>query len=236
MKGIILAGGNGTRLLPLTKVINKAMLPVGGKPAIYHCIEKFTSSGVNDILVVCGGNNAGQFLELLGNGEQFGLKNLNYVYQPEPLGIAHALSLAENWAEQMPIAVMLSDNMFEDDFADEFKIFEANPHVAKIFLTEVENPEHYGVVELHGNQVKSIEEKPDNPKSNYIATGLYLYGSSVWAKIKGLSPSDRNELEITDLNNMYLKDNILQAVKLKGYWFDIGENIEGYRRACNLIK
>lgn len=233
MKGVILAGGLGTRLLPLTKVTNKSLLPVYNKPMIYHPIQNFVSSGITDILIVCGGNAAGEFLRILGNGEQFGLKHLHYTYQSEPRGIADALSLAEEWADNQPITVILGDNMFEKDFADDLKEFSENPSGAKIFITKVKNPQHYGVVQFdkRGNVV-SIEEKPKKPKSDWIATGLYMYDSTVWNLIRSLSPSARNELEITDLNNLYLKLGMLRCSKLSGWWADAGETIDGYMDAC----
>ena len=199
MKGVILAGGLGTRLMPLTKVTNKCLLPVYNKPMIYYPIETFVNSGITDILIVCGGNAAGEFLRILGNGEAFGLKHLHYTYQAEPKGIADALGLAEEWANNEPIAVILADNIFENDVKNSVLSFEENPNGAKIFLTQVNNPEHYGVVKINSKgEVQNIEEKPKNPKSNWIATGLYMYDSSVWKIIKGLSPSARNELEITE--------------------------------------
>lgn len=233
MKGVILAGGLGTRLMPLTKVTNKCLLPVYNKPMIYYPIETFVNSGITDILVVCGGNAVGEFLRILGNGEAFGLKHLHYTYQAEPKGIADALGLAEEWANNEPIAVILADNIFENDVKNSVLNFEENPSGAKIFLTQVNNPEHYGVVKINSKgEVQNIEEKPKNPKSNWIATGLYMYDSSVWKIIKGLSPSARNELEITDINKMYLKLKMLKAIEVDGWWMDAGENIDSYMEAC----
>lgn len=237
MKGVILAGGMGTRLMPLTRVTNKCLLPVYNKPMIYHPIETFVSSGITDILIVCGGNAAGEFLRILGNGEQFGLKHLHYTYQSEPRGIADALSLAEEWADNKPITVILADNLFQNSISDAVYNFEKSPSGARIFLSQVKNPQHYGVVEFDKkNKIKSIQEKPKNPKSNWIATGLYMYDSTVWSLIRSLSPSARNELEITDLNNIYLKLGMLQAIKLDGWWTDAGENIDGYFEACETVR
>lgn len=233
MKGVILAGGMGTRLYPLTKVTNKCLLPVYDKPMIYWPIESLVRSGIKDILLVCGGNAAGEFLRILGNGEEFGLKHLHYTYQKEARGIADALSLAEEWANNEAICVILADNIFENNFGEAVQQFEANPDGAKIFLCEVENPQHYGVVELDKTgRIISIEEKPKAPKSNLIATGLYMYDKTVWDFIRSLSPSKRNELEITDVNNRYLKIGKLSAHKVSGWWMDAGENIDGYFSAC----
>lgn len=238
MKGIILAGGTGSRLYPLTKVTNKALLPIYNKPMIYWAIETLIKSGIDDILLVCGGNCSGDFLTILGNGEEFGLKNLHYTYQKEPKGIADALSLAETWAKKEPVAVMLSDNIFENNFFSSILEFEKNPHGAKIFVYEVENPSSYGVVEFkydlnHKKNIAiSIEEKPKVPKSNFIATGFYIYDSEVWSLIKSLTLSQRNELEITDLNNLYLKKGLLSVEKVSGWWSDAGENIEVYNDCC----
>jgi len=232
MKGVILAGGLGTRLHPLTKVTNKCLLPIYNKPMIYYPIQSFVDSGIDDILLVCGGNAAGEFLRVLGNGEEFGLKHLHYTYQSEPKGIADALSLAEDWADGEPIAVLLADNIIENEFTDQIESFESG---AKIFLTEVERPEFYGVVETSGDRVVSIEEKPKHPKSNMIAIGLYLYDGTVWDYIRNLEPSARGELEITDLNNHFLAEGKLEAHEISGFWADCGESFEGYMDACNKV-
>lgn len=232
MKGVILAGGLGTRLWPLTKVTNKCLLPVYDKPMIYYPIQSFVDSGIDDILLVCGGNAAGEFLRVLGNGEEFGLKHLHYTYQSEPRGIADALGLAEEWADGESIAVFLADNILENPFSDDVESFESG---AKIFLTEVAHPEFYGVVEVHGSKVISIEEKPKYPKSNLIAIGLYMYDESVWDYIKNLEPSIRGELEITDLNNHFLAEDELEAREISGFWADAGESFEGYMDACNKV-
>lgn len=228
-KGVILAGGSGSRLFPLTKVTNKSLLPVYNKPMLFWVVESFVKSGIRDILLVCGGNASGEFLRILGNGEQFGLKHLHYTYQSEPRGIADALGLAEEWADHEPIAVLLADNIFEKPFSNAVKEFAANPVGARIFLTEVENPQAYGVVEVdeEGN-ILTIEEKPKNPKSNLIATGLYFYDQRVWDFVKQLTPSARNELEITDVNCYYLGVGKLKAHRVDGWWADAGEDFDGY--------
>jgi len=233
MKGIILAGGLGTRLKPLTKVTNKCLLPVCDQPMIYYPIRSLVESGVTDILLVCGGNAAGEFLRILGNGEEFGLKRLHYTYQDEPRGIADALSYAESFVGDDPMCVVLADNLVENPFPKAVEEFTTNPNGARIFLTKVEHPEWYGVVETDDDgNVLSIIEKPKNPKSNLIATGIYMYDSRVWEYINSLSPSARGELEITDLNNLYLKDGLLKANLLDGWWRDAGESLEVYMETC----
>lgn len=236
MKGIILAGGTGSRLNPLTKVTNKCLLPLYDRPMIYWPIKTLVSSNIKDILLVCGGNAAGEFLRILGNGEDFGLKHLHYTYQQEPRGIADALSLAEEWANGEPITVILADNIFEKDVSSVVEEFQKNPAGAQIFVYEVDNPQSYGVVEIKNNIVVSIEEKPKHPKSNFIATGLYMYDKEVWKLLRKLKPSQRNELEITDLNNLYLKEKRLRAHSVIGWWSDAGESIEGYNDCCCKIR
>lgn len=229
MRGIILAGGNGTRLRPLTNVVNKHLLPVYNKPMIYYPIQSMVDSGIKDILLVCGGQNAGDFLRILGNGSEFGLKHISYTYQKEAGGIAQALALAESWADGDSICVMLGDNILQNPFTDAVEDFNNDPDGAKIFITTTSNPEWYGVVTLDKDMsVREITEKPKKPKSSWIAIGLYMYDSSVWKKLQGLKPSKRNELEITDLNNIYLKAGKLKAHQIAGYWGDAGESIDTY--------
>lgn len=236
MRGIILCGGMGTRLHPLTVVTNKHLLPVYDRPMIYWAIQSMVSSSIKDILLVCGGNAAGEFLRLVGNGAQFGLKHVAYTYQHEPKGIADALGLCEEWACGEPICVLLGDNVIEKPFTQYVRQFEEDPQGARIFLTTVLHPERYGVVQtdLRGN-VLEIVEKPKQPKTNLIAIGLYMYDSTVWEYIRSLVPSARNELEITDLNNRYLKMGQLKAHQLEGYWADCGESIQGYMESCIAI-
>lgn len=237
MKGVILTGGLGTRLHPLTHVTNKHLLPVYDKPMIYHALNFFVASGIRDILIVCGGNSASDFLRVLGNGESFGLRCLHYRYQSEPRGIADALGLAEEWAGIDPITVLLGDNIFENTCKDAVDEFEANPVGAVIFGTRVEHPEHYGVIMQNAaGKVTKIIEKPKKPKSNLIATGLYMYDNTVWDFIKDLTPSARGELEITDVNNHYLEKGHLRMVELQGYWADCGENLDGYLDACIRVR
>ena len=220
MKGIILAGGSGTRLMPLTRVANKALLPVYDKPMIYYPIQFLVDSGIDDVLLVVGGNSPGKFLEVLGNGEAFGLKMLHYVYQAEPKGIADALGLAEEWAGGEPITVILADNLFENPVPDHVKSFKEQEYGARVFLSQVEHPEWYGVAIFDDGKLVEIQEKPKNPTSNWIVTGLYMYDEKVWDIIKTLEPSGRGELEITDVNNYYLKNKELEAYRLHGYWMD----------------
>jgi len=239
MRGIILAGGNGTRLRPLTNVVNKHLLPVCDKPMIYYPIQSMVNSGIRDILLVCGGQNSGDFLRILGNGSEFGLKHIAYTYQKEAGGIAQALALAEHWADGDNICVMLGDNILElpfDEAVEEFNNESTSLPGARILVANSPNPEWYGVVTLEGNTVKEIVEKPKKPKSNFVAIGLYMYDFTVWDKLKKLKPSKRNELEITDLNNIYLKAGKLKANKVEGYWGDAGESIDTYLNTCNKVR
>jgi len=231
MKGVILAGGLGTRLYPITKVTNKHLLPVYDRPMIYWPLKTMVESGITDILLVCGGNSAGEFLRLLGNGKEFGLKHLNYTYQEGEGGIADALSLAEHFAEGGPLLVMLGDNILQKGIADAVTDFRESPAGAKIFVTEVEHPEWYGVVELDGNRVSHIVEKPLQPKSALIAIGAYMYDHTVFEFIRNISPSDRGELEITDVNNSYIESGQMRWDRINGWWADAGESFEMYLKA-----
>lgn len=239
MKGIVLAGGLGTRLHPLTKVTNKCLLPVYNKPMVYYPIQHLVEAGIKDILMVCGGNAAGEFLRILGNGEDFGLKHLHYTYQSEPKGIADALGLARDFVGDDAMCVILADNIFGENFHKPVQDFSNDPSGAVLFGINVKNPEHYGVIEKdkNGNVVKIIE-KPKNPKSNLIATGLYLYDNTIWDFIFELEPSARGELEITDVNNHYLNQGKLKVHELGEYswWADCGENFDTYLNACNKVR
>lgn len=234
LKGIILAGGLGKRLYPLTKVTNKHLLPVYGKPMIYYPIQTLMDAGIKDILVVTGGNNAGEFLRLLGNGKEFGLKHINYTYQEGEGGIAEALKLAEHFADKDRIVVILGDNIIENSIRDCVNDFMKQPKGAKILLKEVEDPERFGVAELKGERIIGIEEKPKKPKSKYAVTGIYMYDNRVFEIIKSLKPSGRGELEITDVNNAYIKDGELTYSILDGWWTDAG-TFESLLRANNLV-
>lgn len=234
MKGIILAGGLGKRLELLTRITNKHLLPVGSKPMIYYPIQRLVEAGIGDIMIVTGGNNAGDFLKLLGNGSEFGLKHINYTYQKGEGGIAEALGLAEHFADGKKIVVILGDNVIEQSIKKYVKRFERQPKGARILIKEVSDPERFGVVELKGKKIVSIEEKPRKPKSNYIVTGIYMYDNQVFDIIKTLKPSRRNELEITDVNNTYLKKDKLYYDILDGFWTDCG-TFESLLRANNLV-
>ncbi|RLA99555.1 MAG: spore coat protein [Deltaproteobacteria bacterium] len=234
MRGVVLAGGLGTRLYPLTKVTNKHLLPVYNKPMIYYPIETLTNAGIEDILVVTGGNNAGDFLRLLGNGKAFGLKRLHYAYQEGEGGIAEALGLAEAFAEGHPICVVLGDNIIEKNIVKAVEEYLQQGSGARILLKEVEDPRRFGVPEIDGERIVRIEEKPGHPKSNYAVTGIYMYDARVFDIIKGLSPSERGELEITDVNNAYIEMSEMQWSVLDGWWTDAG-TIDSLLNACNLV-
>jgi len=222
LKGVVLAGGLGTRLYPLTKVTNKHLLPVYNKPMIYYPILTLVEAGIKDILIVTGGNSAGDFLRLLGNGREFGLSHLSFVYQEGEGGIAAALSLAEHFCENDKIVVILGDNIVEKSIKKEVEIFEKQPKGARILLKEVENPERFGVAEIKDGKIVRIIEKPKIPPSNLAVTGIYMYDSQVFDIIRTLKPSERGELEITDVNNKYLEMGQLTYGILDGWWTDAG--------------
>ena len=223
MKGIILAGGLGSRLLPLTKITNKHLLPIFNKPMIYYPIETLVKAGIRDILIVTGGNNAGDFLKLLGNGKEFGLKHINYTYQEGEGGIAEALGLAEYFCGQEKFCVMLGDNIIEKNIISAVREFENQPNGAKILLKEVSDPQRFGVPILKNNQILKIEEKPSHPQSSYAVTGIYFYDPTVFDIIRPLKPSNRGELEITDVNNAYIKQGTMTWSTLEGWWTDAGQ-------------
>jgi glucose-1-phosphate thymidylyltransferase len=235
MKGVILAGGLGTRLYPLTKVTNKHLLPVYDKPMIYYPIQTLINAGIDDILIVTGGNNAGDFLRLLGNGKEFGLKHINYTYQEGEGGIADALRLAEFFAGGEKICVVLGDNLIEKNIRKAAKSFQNQTEGAKILLKEVPDPQRFGVPELAGERVVRIEEKPKVPKSKYAVIGIYFYDPQVFEFIRTLKPSDRGELEITDVNNWYIERNVMTWDVLEGWWTDAG-TLDSLIRASNLVR
>lgn len=222
MKGVILAGGRGERLYPLTKIIPKCLLPIYDKPMIYYPIFALSDAGVDDLLVVTENYFAEDFINLLGDGRQFGLKNLSFTIQKEPLGIADALRYAYDFAEGQPIAVMLGDNIVEDGIAENVRRFKEQKTGARILLKEVHDPERFGVAELNGNKIIRIVEKPKNPKTNFAVTGIYLYDAYVFDIIKNLKPSKRGEFEITDVNNEYIKKGAMEFDFLSGWWIDAG--------------
>jgi glucose-1-phosphate thymidylyltransferase len=234
MKGIILAGGLGSRLSPLTKITNKHLLPIYDRPMIFYPIGTLISAGITDIMIVTGGNHAGDFLRLLGNGKEFGLKHINYTYQEGEGGIADALSLAEYFAEGESICVVLGDNIIERNIAKAANDFKAQKKGAKILLKEVPDPERFGVAEIVGGKLLNIVEKPEVPKSNLAVIGIYMYDSRVFDIVKTLKPSDRGELEITDVNNAYVREGTMTWEMLKGWWTDAG-TFESLLRANLLV-
>jgi glucose-1-phosphate thymidylyltransferase len=234
MKGVVLAGGTGSRLFPITRVTNKHLLPVHDKPMVYYPIQTLVNAGIQEILLVTGGKNAGDFLRLLGNGKDFGLRHLNYTYQEGEGGIAEALGLAEHFADGDPICVILGDNIIENNIRDAVHNFKAQKQGAKILLKEVSDAERFGVAEVRGDRVIGIEEKPKAPRSNYAVIGVYLYDATVFQKIHRLKPSGRGELEITDVNNFYVEEGTLTYEVLNGWWTDAG-TFESLLRASNLV-
>ena len=231
MKGVILAGGTGSRLYPLTKVTNKHLLPVYDKPMIYYPIQTLINAGIKEIMIVSGKGHAGHFLELLGSGSELGVR-LTYEIQEEAGGIAQALGLAEDFADNSPVTMILGDNIFQDNIIDSVKSFTSG---AKIFLKEVSDAHRFGVAEIDGNRIISIEEKPKIPKSSLAVTGLYIYDSRVFDIIRNLKPSGRGELEITDVNNAYVRMGEMEYSILEGFWSDAG-TFESLFRASELVK
>jgi len=223
VKGVILAGGLGSRLRPLTRVTNKHLLPVYNKPMIYYPIETLCRAGIKDIMIVTGGNSAGDFLRLLGNGRDFGLKDIYYTYQEGEGGIADALSLCEHFAEGRRIIVILGDNIFQNDITPYVQKFKRQKSGARLLLKEVEDPGRFGCPQIDGDRIICIEEKPAVPKSCFAVTGIYMYDNRVFDFCKELSPSDRGELEITDVNNRYIEAGNLQFDILDGWWTDAGQ-------------
>ncbi|MBL6721116.1 MAG: NTP transferase domain-containing protein [Planctomycetes bacterium] len=234
MKGVILAGGLGTRLFPLTKITNKHLLPVYDRPMIYYPIETLVNAGVEDIMIVTGGRKSGDFLSLLGNGKDFGLKHLNYTYQEGEGGIAEALGLCAHWAAGEPVVVVLGDNLIERNIKSAVDQFRAQGKGGKILLKEVHDPERFGVATMEGERVARIVEKPREPESNLAVIGIYMYDARVFEIIKTLKPSDRGELEITDVNNWYIQDGSLTADVLEGWWTDAG-TFQSLHHAAKLV-
>jgi glucose-1-phosphate thymidylyltransferase len=234
MKGVVLAGGTGSRLFPLTKITNKHLLPIYDRPMIYFPIQTLVDAGIRDILIVTGGRNSGDFLRLLANGKQFGLNHINYTYQEGEGGIADALALAEHFADGQKICVVLGDNIIEGSIATAAEYFREQPVGAHILLKEVPDAERFGVAEVRGGTIVAIEEKPKHPKSNYAVTGIYMYDATVFDKIKTLVPSHRGELEITDVNNAYVREGNMSFSFLEGWWTDAG-TFDSLLRATNLV-
>lgn len=232
MKGVILAGGLGTRLLPLTAVTNKHLLPVYNKPMVYYPLQTLVEAGVRDILIISGPEHAGHFLHLLGSGKNFGAR-LSYELQDEPGGIAQALGLAENFADGGGVAAILGDNIYEDNLSKSIKEFAGKPEGAHVFLKPVDDPKRFGVAEVAGDKIINIIEKPQEPVSNLAVTGCYLYDKNVFEAIKTLKPSGRGELEITDVNNYYIKQGLMKYTTLNGEWTDAG-TFDSLLKANNL--
>jgi len=234
LKGVVLAGGLGSRLRPLTSVTNKHLLPVYNQPMIYYPIQTLVNAGIQDIMVVTGGNSAGDFLKLLGNGKAFGLKHLNYTYQEGEGGIAAALSLVEHFADDGPLCVILGDNIIQGNISAAADDYRRRGKGAKILLKRVPDPQRFGVPELDGRSVVRIDEKPQNPKSEYAVIGIYMYDGRVFDIIRTLKPSGRGELEITDVNNAYIERDEMTWDELEGWWTDAG-TFESLLHASNLV-
>jgi len=234
LKGVVLAGGLGTRLRPLTSVTNKHLLPVYNQPMIYYPIQTLVNAGINDIMVVTGGSSAGDFLRLLGNGKAFGLKHINYTYQEGEGGIADALSLVEHFAAGEPMCVVLGDNIIEGNILAAVNAYHEQGGGAKIILKKVPDPQRFGVPRLDGNKVLRIDEKPSVPQSDYAVIGIYMYDGEVYDIIRSLKPSGRGELEITDVNNAYIERNAMTWEELDGWWTDAG-TFESLLHASNLV-
>jgi glucose-1-phosphate thymidylyltransferase len=234
MKGVVLAGGTGSRLFPLTKITNKHLLPIYDKPMIYYPIQTLVDAGIREILLVTGGRNSGDFLRLLANGREFGLKHIDYTYQEGEGGIADALALAEHFADGDKICVILGDNIIEGSIRGAVEDFQRQKAGAKILLKEVPDAERFGVAEIRGGRIVGIEEKPRNPKSNYAVTGIYMYDGTVFEKVRELVPSARGELEITDVNNAYIREESMTYTHLEGWWTDAG-TFDSLLRAANLV-
>lgn len=231
MKGIVLAGGLGSRLAPLTKITNKHLLPIYKKPMIYYPIQMLVDAGIRDIMIVTGGRNAGDFLRLIGNGREFGIGRMHYAYQEGEGGIAEALGLAEEFAEGERVVVVLGDNLLQKGIKKGVERFRRQKRGARIFLKEVEHPWEYGIAEIRGSKIVRIVEKPKNPPTNLAVIGVYMYPPDVFDIVKRLKPSARGELEITDVNNAYIRRGQMEFELVEGWWLDAGENHEALLRA-----
>jgi glucose-1-phosphate thymidylyltransferase len=239
MKGVVLAGGKGTRLHPLTRITNKHLLPIYDRPMVTYAIEALVGAGVGELMLVTGGTHAGEFFRLFGDGHEYGVERLFYAYQEREGGIAEALGLAARFVGDDRVAVMLADNVFERSIAAAFTSFEQQERGARILLAEVGDPahlRHLGVAELEGDTVVRIVEKPEEPPSSYAVTGVYLYDSSVFEIIGTLEPSGRGELEITDVNNWYVEQGSMAYEVVEGFWGDAGESIDGYYEVNDFVR
>jgi glucose-1-phosphate thymidylyltransferase len=239
MKGVVLAGGKGTRLHPLTRITNKHLLPIYDRPMVTYAVEALVGAGVKELLLVTGGTHAGEFFRLLGDGHEYGIERLSYAYQEREGGIAEALGLAERFAVDEPVAVVLADNVFERSIRPAIESFEKQKKGARILLAHIQDPEHLrhlGVAELDGDRVVRIVEKPEEPASEYAVTGVYLYDASVFEVIPSLQPSGRGELEITDVNNWYVERGAMTYEIVEGFWGDAGESIDAYYEVNDFVR
>src|ERR1700737_2860220 len=240
MKGVILAGGTGSRLHPLTQITNKHLLPIYDRPVIKYGVEALVKAGVTDIMLITGGTHAGEFLRLLGNGEEFGIRRLFYAYQARPGGIADAWALAERFASGGRTVVLLADNIFERSLRPCVEAFSRQKSGARVVLSRESDPEHLrhlGVAQLNGNKrIERIIEKPERPPSEYAVTGVYFYDDTVWNVLPDLKPSGRGELEITDVNNWYVERDLMEYDVLEGFWGDAGESMEAYYIAHDFVR
>jgi len=239
MKGVILAGGSGTRLDPLTRITNKHLLPLYDRPMVTYAVEALVKAGIDELMVVTGGTHAGEFFRLLGNGEAYGVDRLAYGYQERAGGIAEALGLAERFVGGEKCCVLLADNVFERTLRPVADHFAAQASGARVVLARVEEEahlRHLGVAELDGERITRILEKPESPPSAYAVTGVYFYDASVWEVLPTLEPSGRGELEITDVNNWYVEQGALEADVLEGFWGDAGESIDAYYAVNDFVR
>jgi glucose-1-phosphate thymidylyltransferase len=239
MKGVILAGGSGSRLAPLTRITNKHLLPLYDRPMVTYSVEALVEAGFTELMLVTGGTHAGEFFRLLGNGHEYGIERLFYAYQDRPGGIAEALGLAERFVDRDRCCVLLADNVFERPLGPVVERFAAQERGARVVLSEVDEPEHLrhlGVAELDGDRITGIVEKPEDPASRYAVTGAYFYDAQVWDILPTLEPSGRGELEITDLNNWYVERGELEADILDGFWGDAGESIDSYYAVNDFVR
>ena len=239
MKGVILAGGSGTRLAPLTRITNKHLLPIYDRPMVTYAVEALVQAGLDELMLVTGGTHAGEFFRLLGNGHEHGVDRLLYAYQDEAGGIAQALGLAERFVGREKCCVILADNLFERPLRGVVERFEAQERGARVVLAELDDPDHLrhlGVAELDGDRVSRIVEKPDAPPSCFAVTGVYFYDAQVWDVLPALEPSGRGELEITDVNNWYVARREMEADVLDGFWGDAGESIDAYYEVNDFVR
>jgi glucose-1-phosphate thymidylyltransferase len=239
VKGVILAGGSGTRLHPLTRITNKHLLPIYNQPMVNYAIEALVMAGITDVMLVTGGTHAGEFFRLLGNGHEYGVERLFYAYQEKPGGIAEALALAERFVNRDPVLVMLADNIYEKSIRGTVDNFQGQKAGARVILSHVRETEHLrhlGVPEIVDGRIVRIEEKPLHPPGEYAVTGVYCYDADVWNVIETLEPSDRGELEITDVNNWYVNEGALEYDITDGFWGDAGESIDAYYDVNDFVR